>query len=295
MGLGATTRALVHSSSTGSCGWLDDLPLKSSVEIIAGDIRNPEGLRKWLRGVDTVFHLAALPSVPDSMRDPRAYFQTNVEGTLNVLLAARDAGATSVVHSSSSEVYGATQFLPIDEEHPQQARSPYAATKIAADKLAESFHHSYGLPVAIIRPFNTYGPRQSAGAVVPYIVRQALTKPQVRLSSLTPERDFIFVADTVDGYIRAVGCPAAVGQAINIGSGVSVSIGELAATIIRLLGRDIPIVEGEQRVHPYQGDVDRVCADNSRARDVLGWQPQYPLVDGLTCVIDWIQNNLDQD
>ena len=292
--LGATTKALVARNPAGSGGWPDSSPVKDSVEVIIGDIRDEDGLQRWFRGVDTVFHLAALTSVPDSLWNPQSYFQTNVEGTFNVLQAAREAGVKSVVHTSSSAVYGSARYIPMDEDHPLQARSPYAATKIAADKLAESFHRSFDLPVAVIRPFNTYGPGQSAGAVIPSIIKQALTESQVRLGSLAPERDFNFVADTVEGYIRVAGCPAAVGQAINIGGGQSISIEALASTILELMGKDIPIVQEDRQGRTEESDVDRLCSDNTRARDLLGWQPQYTLEDGLSQVIDWVRGDLDR-
>ena len=198
-----------------------------------------------------------------------------------------------VVHTSTSEVYGTARYVPMNEEHPLQAQSPYAATKISADKLAESFYRSFDLPVAVIRPFNTYGPRQSTRAIIPVIISQALTEPQIKLGNLDPVRDFNFVADTVDGYIRIADCQDAKGKAINIGAGNPVSIGKLAASILELLGRDIPIVQDDQRVRPKDSEVDQLCADSTMARDLLGWQPQHTLEDGLAIVIDWMRNNPD--
>ena len=291
--LGASTKALVRYNSAGSHGRLDRSSVKDSVTLIAGDIRDSHGLREALQGVDMDFHLAALISIPYSYRNPRAYVRTNVEGTLNVLQAALDADVKLVVHTSTSEVYGSARYIPMDEDHPLQAQSPYSATKIAADKLAEAFHRSFDLPVAIIRPFNTYGPRQSARAVIPAIIVQALTQSEVRLGSLAPVRDFNFVADSVEGYIKIAECPEAVGQVINIGSGEGVSIGDLANTVLHLMGRDIPIISDAQRIRPQESEVDKLCADNSKARQLLGWQPQYTLEAGLARVIDWIKSNLD--
>jgi NAD dependent epimerase/dehydratase len=292
--LGACTRALVRYNSASSWGWLESSPVKSDIEVILGDIRDRDSLRQAIRGVDIVFHLAALIAIPYSYHAPSSYVRTNVEGTLNVLQVAMDAGVGLVVHTSTSEVYGTARYVPIDEDHPLQGQSPYSASKIGADKLAEAFHLSFGLPVAIIRPFNTYGPRQSARAVIPTIVTQALTGSAVHLGNLEPTRDFIYMADTVEGFIRIAECLEAIGQVINIGSGQEISIGDLANTVLDLVGRNIPIMCDDQRIRPENSEVERLCTDNSKARDILGWQPRYPLKDGLVRTIEWVEKNLEK-
>ncbi len=292
--LGTKTRALVHYNSAGSWGWLEESPYKSEIEVFSGDIRDMDSLRKPLRGVDIVFHLAALISIPYSYESPLSYVRTNVEGTSNVLQGALDAEVRKFVHTSTSEVYGTAQYVPMDEDHPLQGQSPYSASKIGADKLAEAFHLSFGLPVAIIRPFNTYGPRQSARAVIPAIVTQALMEPEVHLGHLKPTRDFNYVADTVEGFIRIAECPEAIGQVINIGSGQEISIGDLASTILDLVGREIPTVCDNQRVRPEDSEVERLCADNTKACEILGWRPQHTLAQGLTQTIEWIRGNLER-
>ena len=292
--LGVRTRALVHYNSVGSWGWLDSSPVKPDVEVIAADIRDSDSLRQAVRGVDIIFHLAALIGIPYSYHSPVSYVRTNVEGTLNVLQAALDAEVRLVVHTSTSEAYGTARYVPIDEGHPLQGQSPYSASKIAGDKLAEAFHLSFGLPVAVLRPFNTYGPRQSARAVIPTIITQSLSGGEIRLGNLKPIRDFSYVADTVEGFIRIAGCPEAVGQVINLGSGREISIGNLAETILRLVGRDIPILLDSERVRPEDSEVERLCADNGKAGSTLGWSPQYTLEEGLALTIEWISDNPDR-
>jgi dTDP-glucose 4,6-dehydratase len=294
VGLGAHTHALVRYNSANSWGWLDSSPVKGNIEVFVGDIRDRDSLRQAMHGVDIVFHLAALIAIPYSYHTPLSYIRTNVEGTLNVLQAAMDAGIRLVVHTSTSEVYGTARYVPIDEEHPLQGQSPYSASKIGADKIAEAFHLSFGLPVTIIRPFNTYGPRQSARAVIPTIITQALTQPVVRLGNLEPTRDFSYVADTVEGFIRIAECPEAIGQVINIGSGQEISIRNLTNTILRIVGKDIPVVCDDQRVRPENSEVERLCADNSKAQRILGWRPQHTLEDGLAKTIEWIGGNLER-
>ncbi len=291
--LGAPTRAFVHYNSGGSWGWLDRSPVKGLIEVVLGDVRDPGTLRPAMHDVDVVFHLASLIAIPYSYHAPLSYVHTNVEGALNVCQVARETGVSRVVHTSTSETYGTAMYVPIDEDHPLQGQSPYSASKIGADKIAESFHLSFGLPVATIRPFNTYGPRQSARAVVPTIVTQALTQDTIRLGNLTPTRDLNFVADTVEGFIRVAEVPDAVGQVINIGSGREISVGDLAGLILKLLGKDLPVVGDEQRVRPAGSEVDRLCADTARARRVLGWEPRVTLEDGLARTIRWIEENLE--
>lgn len=292
--LGARTRALVRYNSAGSWGWLGNLRNKHDVEVILADIRDRDSLREAFRNVDVIFHLAALIGIPYSYHAPLSYVRTNVEGTLNVLQAALDAGATMVVHTSTSEVYGSARHVPINETHVLQAQSPYSASKIAADKFAEAYHLSFGLPVVIIRPFNTYGPRQSARAVIPTIITQALTQPEIRLGNMNPTRDLNYVADTVVGFIRAVECPKAVGEVINIGSGREIAISDLVLVISNLLGKEIPVVCDDGRVRPEGSEVERLCADNRKARELLGWSTQYTLEKGLTQTVEWIQGNLEQ-
>jgi NAD dependent epimerase/dehydratase len=289
--LGARTRGLDLYNSAGSCGWLDRSPVKREVEFILGDICDRDSLRRAVNKVEVVFHLAALIAIPYSYHAPLSYVRTNVEGTLNVLQAARDAGVELLVHTSTSEVYGTAQCVPIREDHPLQGQSPYSASKIGADKMAEAFHRSFGFPVATIRPFNTYGPRQSDRAVIPTIVAQALTQPVLRLGNLEPTRDLNYVADIVEGFLRVAECSDAVGQVINVGSGQEISIGELASTILGMLGKNVPILCDEQRVRPENSEVERLCADNTRAHELLHWEPRYSLEEGLACTIEWIQNN----
>ena len=289
--LGANTKALVRYGSTGTWGWLDQSPVKDDVEVLLGDIRDHDITHRAVEGVDIVFHLAALIAIPYSYHAPLSYARTNVEGTLNVLQAANRHDVGLVVHTSTSEVYGTARSVPISETHPLQGQSPYSATKIGADKIAESFHLSFGLPVITVRPFNTYGPRQSARAVIPTIVSQALSEPMIRLGNLEPTRDLNYVADTVDGFIKAAESPKGVGQVINLGTGREISIGDLAATILRMLGKDVPIISEHERVRPESSEVDRLCADAGKARELLGWEPTHTLEEGLTRTIEWIREN----
>jgi dTDP-glucose 4,6-dehydratase len=291
-GLGASVRALVRYSSTGAAGWLDVSPVRRDVEIVLGNVEDRDGLRRAVAGVDTVFHLAALIGIPYSYDAPASYVQTNVVGTLNVLQAARDAGVRLVVHTSTSEVYGSAAFVPMTEEHPLRGQSPYAATKIGADKLVEAFHRSFGVPVVTVRPFNTYGPRQSERAVIPAIISQVLADQPVRLGSLEPTRDFTYVTDTVDGFIRAAESAMAVGQVVNLGTGTEISIGDLARRIMTRLGRTLPVLAEQERVRPAESEVDRLCSDNGRARMVMGWQPRVPLDEGLGATIDWLASRV---
>ena len=292
--LGAKTRAFVHYNSTGSWGWLDQSPLKDDVEIVLGDIRDQDTVSHAINGVDVVFHLAALIAIPYSYQAPLSYVRTNVEGTLNVLQAAQRAGSEIVVHTSTSEVYGTARTVPIDENHPLQGQSPYSASKIGADKIAESFHLSFGLPVVTVRPFNTFGPRQSARAVIPAIITQALNGSEIRLGNLEPTRDLNFVADTVEGFIKAAETPKAIGETINLGSGREISIKDLAALILKLMNRDIRIALEGARLRPENSEVDRLCADNRKGQSILGWTPKYSLEEGLIATIEWIRENSER-
>ena len=291
---GARVRAFVRYTSRHDIGLLSLLPadLLRSAEVIAGDLRDAEAVREVMRDVEVVFHLGALIAIPYSYIHPREVVETNVLGTLNILMAARDVRTGRVVHTSTSEVYGTAQFVPIGEEHPLQGQSPYSASKIGADKLAESFHRSFGVPVATVRPFNTYGPRQSARAVIPTIIVQVLASHQIRLGALDPIRDFTFVEDTVDGFLRMGLSEGAVGQVVNLGSEDCISVGDLASKILALTGRELPIVCEETRLRPAQSEVMRLHADTEKARRLLGWQPQVSLDAGLKRTIDWIGDHL---
>ena len=268
--LGAKTRALVHYRSNGSWGWLDESPHKNDIQVIAGDIRDRTLVTAAMKGVDVVFHLAALVGIPFSYEAPASYVQRNIEGTLNVLEAGRALGTGLVVHTSTSEVYGTAQYVPINESHPLQGQSPYAATKIAADKLAESFHLSYGMPVVTVRPFNTFGPRQSERAIVPTIIAQLLSTDTIRLGNLAPTRDLNYVANTVDGFIMAACSASAVGKTLNIGSGREISIGQLGELISKLAGRQVRVEMDRKRERPPQSEIDRLVADSSLARTTIG-------------------------
>jgi NAD dependent epimerase/dehydratase len=292
--LGAKTRALVEYNSNNSWGWIDESTVKHEITVTLGDIRDPESMRQAFENIDIVFHLAALIAIPYSYRAPQSYVSTNISGTLNVLQEANSGGADLVVHTSTSEVYGSAGYVPMDEAHPIQSQSPYSASKTAADEMAKAFHLSFGLPVSIIRPFNTFGPRQSSRAVIPTIITQALAGDSVQLGSLTPSRDFNYVADTVEGFIRIAECPAAVGQVVNVGSGREITIGDLASTILSLTGSNVPIVEDPQRVRPENSEVDRLCADSTKAKELLGWGPEYSLEEGLSETIEWVRKNSDR-
>jgi len=281
---GWEVRAVVLYNSQGTWGWVEDLPpaIRNAVDVAPGDVRDGAWVREVARGCEVVFHLAALIAIPYSYRAPESYVATNVVGTLNVLQAARDAGATKVVHTSTSEVYGTARFVPITEEHPLQPQSPYSASKVGADSLAVAFHRSFGTPVAIARPFNTYGPRQSARAVIPTIISQiAGGADTIRLGSLHPTRDFSYVADTVAGLVAVAEAEGSVGRVINLGSGFEISIGELAALIARKMGREISILEEEQRIRPEASEIERLLADNRLAREITGWRPAYVGTEGL--------------
>ncbi len=291
---GATTRALVHYRGNGSWGWLDASPDKDAIEVLAGDVRDRDCLARAMEEVDVVFHLAALIAIPYSYQAPASYVQTNVEGTLNVLQAARDTGVGRVVHTSTSEVYGTARYVPIDEAHPVQAQSPYAASKAGADQLAEAFFHSFDLPIVTVRPFNTYGPRQSARAVIPTIITQCLSGDAVRLGHLHPTRDFNYVGNTVDGFLKAGEAEGAIGQTINLGSGREVGIGQLAEIIMELIGKTVAIEQEEERLRPEQSEVERLLADTSLARTLLDWQPSVSLEDGLRMTIAWLQEHRDR-
>ena len=292
---GAKVRCFVRYNSRNDPGLLRMLPyeIQESVEIVMGDLRDPDGVRQAVDDMEIVFHLGAIIPIPYSYVHPREVMATNIGRTLNVLLAAREVGVRRVIHTSTSEVYGTAEYVPIDEKHPLNAQSPYSASKIAADKLAESFHLSYDLPVVTIRPFNTYGPRQSDRAVIPTIITQALTQDQVLLGAMHPRRDLTYVADTVSGFIAAATVENNVeGQTINLGYGEDMSISDLAQRIVQLTARDIEIVFDASRIRPPRSEVQQLLADNSQASQLLGWQPQVDLDQGLRTTIEWISNRL---
>ncbi len=287
---GCDVRAFVYYNSFNSWGWLDSLGREKlgRVEIFSGDVRDPNGVRQAVKGRDVVFHLAALIGIPFSYHSPDAYVDTNIKGTLNVLQAARDSKVLRVVVTSTSEVYGTARYVPIDESHPLQGQSPYSATKIAADKIAESFHLSFGLPVTIARPFNTFGPRQSARAVIPTIISQALSASKsIKLGSLEPRRDLNYVEDVCDGFVKIACCDEAVGKAVNICSGREISIGDLARLILNELRCRKPITRDSSRVRPEASEVERLMGDNSLISSLTGWQPAYTLEKGLSEAIKW--------
>jgi NAD dependent epimerase/dehydratase len=281
---GHSVRAFVMYNSFNSWGWLDQSPrdIRDNLDVFAGDVRDPYGVKTAMKGCDTVLHLAALIAIPYSYHSPDTYIDTNIKGTLNVLQAARELGVKRVVHTSTSEVYGSARFVPITEEHPLQGQSPYSATKIAADQLAYSFYASFGLPVTIARPFNTYGPRQSARAVIPTIITQiANGKKQIKLGAVSPTRDFNFVHDTVAGFIAAMKSDKGLGEVINFGSNFEISIGDTAQLIAEAMNCRIEIITDEARLRPENSEVERLWADNFKAKSLFGWQPNYGGLDGF--------------
>ena len=291
---GVAVRAMVRYNSRNSHGNIELLParIRSSIDVVAGDIQDPFFVRSAVKGVDAVFHLAALIGIPYSYVAPAHYANVNVVGTLNVLQASLDEGVNRVVHTSTSETYGSAQYVPIDENHPLQGQSPYSASKIGADKLAESYHLSFELPVVTVRPFNTFGPRQSARAVIPTVASQALAGfPQIRLGSLTPVRDLTYVDDTARGFLAAARTDEAVGRVINLGRGTGISIGDLAAKILELCGSDAKIACDESRVRPDRSEVMELVCNNDLARQLLGWQPEVSLEEGLNRVIAFIRDH----
>lgn len=290
--LGAKVRALVHYNAMGTCGWLTDSTMIAEIEVVAGNITDRDSLLKATKGIDIVFHLAALIGIPYSYQAPHSYVRTNVEGTLNVLQAALENSVSLVVHTSTSEVYGTARFVPITESHPLHGQSPYSASKIGADKMVEAFQSSFNLAAIIIRPFNTFGPRQSVRAIIPTIVTQLLRGYVIKLGNLNPTRDLNFVSNTVDAYVLAADCSNAVGQTVHFGSGREISVESLAYVIARLMGKDL-VIHGEvERVRPEKSEVERLLADSSLARRILGWEPKVSLEEGLIQTIQWIEQNL---
>lgn len=292
---GAKVRAFVRYNSRADPGLLKQIPpqMLKEIEIIAGDIRDSQAIDQAIEGMELVFHLGALISIPYSYHHPREVVETNVTGTLNVLLSSLNRNIARVIHTSTSEVYGTALRVPIDEEHPLQGQSPYSASKIGADKLAESFYCAYELPVVTVRPFNTYGPRQSARAVIPTIITQALTQEVIHLGSLETKRDFTYVQDTVNGFLKAATAEGVEGQAYNLGTGNEVTIGELAQKIIALVGHTARIESDPQRLRPEKSEVMRLISNNRLAAEKLGWRPEISIDEGLRSTIDWIKENLN--
>jgi len=294
---GYDVRAFVYYNSFNSWGWLDqtDAETKRSIDVFSGDIRDPHGVKEAMKGCSHVLHLASLIAIPYSYHSPDTYVDTNIKGTLNIVQAARELEIEKVVHTSTSEVYGTAQYVPINEDHPLQGQSPYSASKIGADQMALSFYRSFNTPVSIIRPFNTYGPRQSARAVIPTIISQlAAGHTRIKLGAISPTRDFNYVQDTVNGFIHMMNSDKAVGEVINIGSNYEISIGETAHLIAELMGVTLEIETEEQRLRPEKSEVNRLWADNQKAKEMIGWSPKYAGIEGLKRglkeTIDWFSN-----
>ena len=294
---GYDVKAFTMYNSFNTWGWLDTLPKEKldQIEIFSGDVRDPNGVREAMKGVDGVFHLAALIAIPFSYHSPDSYVDTNIKGTLNVLQAARELKTERIMVTSTSEVYGTAQYVPIDEKHPFQGQSPYSATKIGADRLAESFYRSFNLPVSIVRPFNTYGPRQSARAVIPTIITQLLAgKSEIQLGSLTPTRDFNFVKDTAAGFIAIAESDKTIGEEINIATQQEISIGDLAQEIIRQINPNAKIICDEQRLRPEKSEVNRLLGANEKIKRLTNWTPKYTFEEGIKETIAWLRENLDK-
>lgn len=292
---GANVLAFVKYNSCNNWGMLADLPMESqrSIDVIFGDIRDPFLVRQAVKGCDYVFHLAALIGIPYSYVAPNDYVMTNVLGTVNILQACRDEQISRLVHTSTSETYGTALYVPIDEKHPMQGQSPYSASKIGADKMVESYYNSFELSTVTVRPFNTFGPRQSSRAFIPTVITQALTLKKINMGSLEPIRDMTFVKDTAEGFIKVGLCDKAVGQVVNLGVGRGETIGTMVKMILRLLGKEkMPIEQDPARVRPVKSEVMRLISDNTKAREICSWKPQYTLENGLIETIEWVKKNL---
>ena len=286
---GHTVKALSQYNSFNSWGWLEEVDCLEQIEVLSGDVRDPNYCRHITKGVDIIYHLAALIAIPYSYIAPDSYVDTNIKGTLNICQAAVDNGVKRLIHTSTSEVYGTAQYVPIDEKHPLQPQSPYSATKIAGDAIAMSFYNAFNLPVVIARPFNTYGPRQSARAVIPTIITQiADNKKQIKLGDVTPTRDFNYVTDTCRGFMALAGCDESVGETVNIGSNCEVSIGDTLNMIREIMDSDIEFLVDEQRLRPGKSEVFRLWCDNTKIRELTGFAPEYSLRDGLQATVEWL-------
>ena len=293
--LGADVTALAQYNSFNSWGWIDtfDKNIKESIKVVTGDIREYDGMKRIIKGQEVVLHLAALIAIPYSYLSPMAYVRTNVEGTTNVLEACREYDVEKIVHTSTSETYGSALYVPIDEKHPMQGQSPYSASKIGADKMAESYYKSFNMPIATLRPFNTYGPRQSARAVIPTIISQILAgKTEIKLGSLTPTRDFNFVKDTAEAFIKVAESEKTIGEVINAGSNYEITIGDTVKKIISIIGKDVKILCDDERIRPENSEVNRLWADNAKIKELTGWQPNYTIDQGLEATVEWIKNNM---
>ncbi len=293
---GYDVKALVQYNSFNSWGFIDtfDKNIKDAIEVVTGDVRDPNGMRHIIKGVDVIYHLAALIAIPYSYYSPDAYVDTNIKGTLNILQAARDFETSKVLVTSTSEVYGTAKYVPIDENHPFQGQSPYSATKIAADRLAESFYRSFDMPISIVRPFNAFGPRQSARAVIPTIIMQLLSgKQEIKLGSLTPTRDFNYVKDIANGFIAIAESDKTIGEEINIATGKEITIGELANMIINKLNPNARIICEEERLRPKNSEVNRLLGSNEKIKRLTRWEPKYTFEEGLTETINWIKEHMD--
>lgn len=294
---GYDVKSFVYYNSFNTWGWIDTLDkgVKDSMEIFSGDIRDPNGVREAMKDVDTVFHLAALIAIPFSYHSPDSYVDTNIKGTLNVLQAARDLKTERILVTSTSEVYGTAQYVPIDEKHPYQGQSPYSATKIGADRLAESFFRSFNLPLTIVRPFNTFGPRQSARAVIPTIITQLLSGQEtIKLGSLTPTRDFNYVKDTANGFIEISKSEKTIGEEVNIATQQEISIGQLAEELIRQINPSAKIICDEERLRPEKSEVNRLLGSNEKIKRLTNWSPKYTFEQGIAETIEFLKNNLDK-
>ena len=294
---GYEVRAFVYYNSFNNWGWLDTFPKDKldKIEIFSGDIRDPNGVREAMKGIDMVYHLAALIAIPFSYHSPDSYVDTNIKGTLNILQAARQLHTERILVTSTSEVYGTAQYVPIDEKHPFQGQSPYSATKIGADRIAESFYRSFNLPVSIVRPFNTYGPRQSARAVIPTIITQLLAgKTEIKLGSLTPTRDFNYVKDTANGFVAIAESNQTIGEEINIATQHEISIGELASELIKQINPKATIVCEDERLRPEKSEVNRLLGSNEKIKMLTNWRPQYSFSEGLAETIEFFKHNLDK-
>ena len=293
--LGADVTALSQYNSFNSWGWIDtfDKKVKDSIKVVTGDIREYDGMKRIIKGQEVVLHLAALIAIPYSYLSPMAYVRTNVEGTTNVLEACREYEVEKIVHTSTSETYGTALYVPIDEKHPMQGQSPYSASKIGADMMAESYYKSFNMPIATLRPFNTYGPRQSARAVIPTIISQILSgKTEIKLGSLTPTRDFNFVLDTAEAFIKVAESERTIGEVINAGSNYEISIGDTVKKIISIIGKDVKILCDDQRIRPENSEVNRLWADNTKIKELTDWKPNYNIDRGLEATVEWVKNNM---
>lgn len=288
---GAKVKALSQYNSFNNWGWLEDVECKNDIEVLCGDVRDPHYVKQITKGADVIFHLAALIAIPYSYTAPDSYIDTNIKGTLNICQAGLENGVQKIINTSTSEVYGTAQYVPIDEKHPLQPQSPYSATKIGADAIAESFYRAFNLPLTIARPFNTYGPRQSARAVIPTIITQiASGKKAIKLGDTTPTRDFNFVKDTCSGFIALAKCDEAIGQTVNIGSNYEISVGETLNLIKTIMNSDVEFITDEQRLRPEKSEVNRLWCDNTKIKNLTGFQPKYTIEEGLRETIEWFMN-----